>query len=343
MTRISKFVSLNSYVPNGPVEAEDFSVTVGEVPDLAAGQVLIRPIVFSVDPTLRGRLTGVDNYYAPQVRLGAPIDGWAVGEVVESRLETVHPGDRVTASMEWAELTIWPPADHWLHDTLQHVDPELEKPSYALGVLGQNGGVTAYAGMVEAGQIQAGETVVVSAAAGNVGSLAGQIAKLRGATVIGLAGTDTKRRVLTERLGFDAALDYHAPDLDDQILAHAPTGPDLYFDNVGGQVSQTVMWTMKQPARVVVCGQIATYDDAHTAWTINIKPIFANGLTLRGFTPLHYAEEFPTITRQLNTWLKASQLTPLETEHIGLASLPAAFSGLLRGDNLGKTIVTLGT
>ncbi|MGP4017766.1 zinc-binding dehydrogenase [Saccharopolyspora sp. 5N708] len=170
--------------------------------------------------------------------------------------------------------------------------------------------------------------------------MAGQIARIRGARVIGLAGSEQKRKILTEDLGFDAAVDYRAPDLAEQLRALALGGPDLYFDSVGGAVSQTVMGLMRRPARVVVCGLISTYDD-DTAWTVNIKPLYANGLTLQGYTPVQFPDALPAALDHLVDWVETGQLTPLETERHGLEALPGAISGLYRGENIGKMVVTI--
>ncbi|MCI2417947.1 NADP-dependent oxidoreductase [Saccharopolyspora sp. K220] len=338
MTRTTRIVSLNRYLPTGRVEPEHFTIRTKELPDLTDGEMLLRPIAFSVDATLRGQLTGQDNYFAPQVPLGEAVTGIAVSEVVESRHPDHQPGDRVVGLVEWADLSVWPPRTDWIG--LTKLDPRVRKPSHALGVYGLLGGLTAHTGIIEAGQVTAGETVAVSAAAGNVGSLAGQIARIRGARVIGLAGSEQKRKILTEDLGFDAAVDYRAPDLAEQLRALAPDGPDLYFDSVGGRVSQTVMGLMRRPARVVVCGLISTYDD-DTAWTVNIKPLFANGLTLQGYTPVQFHDALPAALDHLVDWVETGQLIPLETERHGLEALPGAISGLYRGENIGKMVVTV--
>lgn len=264
--------------------------------------------------------------------------GIGVAEVVASRHPGHRPGDRVLGQLEWAELSIWPPRDNWMD--LTPVDPRIHRPSHALSVFGLLGGLTAYTGIIEAGQVRAGETVVISAAAGNVGSLAGQIAAIRGARVIGLAGSEQKREILTWKLGFDAALDYRASDLAERLRALAPDGPDLYFDAVGGTVSQTVMGVMRRPARVVVCGLISTYDD-DTAWTVDIRPLYANGLTLQGYTPLQFPHALPAALDHLVAWVEDGRLIPLETERHGLDALPGAISGLFRGENVGKMVVTM--
>jgi hypothetical protein len=344
MPRTTRFISLREYVPAGRVRPEHFQTATKDIPDPVDGQIVLRPTIFSLDPTLRGQLTGVDNYYVPQVELGEPITGLAVSEVIESRDRRYEVGDKVFGFVEWAELSVSPVSGQKLRDgsfipfEQEKIDPRLTEPSWALSLLALTGGKTAYTGMVGAGRVRAGETVLVSAAAGNVGSLAGQIAKLRGARVIGLAGTESKRKALTEQLGFDAALDYHAPDLGEQITALAPNGPDLYFDNVGGQVSQTVMWTMRRPARVVECGQIATYDH-ESSWTVDIRPIHANSLTFIGFGALAFAELFGEADDQLIEWATTRQLTVLQTERYGFDQLPSAFTGLLAGENAGKMVV----
>ncbi|MET8983154.1 NADP-dependent oxidoreductase [Streptomyces sp. NPDC004539] len=340
MTHTSSFVWLNQYVPSGPVEPWHFSTSTRELPDLREGQVLARPVVFSVDPTLRGQLTGIDSPIHPQVRLGAAIVGHAVAEVVESRADGVRPGDLVTGRFDWADLAVWPPQEDSLSIELQQVEAGIGTPSHALAVLGLTGGLTAYTGMIGAGGVQAGETVVVSAAAGNVGSLAGQIAKIRGARVIGLAGTEGKRRVLRERLGFDAALDYRAPDLAEQIRKHAPDGVDLYYDNVGGSLGETVMDAMKQGARIVACGLISTFNDADSLM-IDSRPLIRGALTLRFFTPLHFAGMFPAARTELTEWVREGKILPLTTERHGLEALPGAFSGMMRGENMGKMLVTM--
>ncbi|GAA4201758.1 MDR family NADP-dependent oxidoreductase [Actinocatenispora rupis] len=338
MSHTTRFVSLNRHIPTGRIEPDHFTIQTKNLPNLTNGQLLLRPIVFSLDATLRGQLTGQEGYFLPQIPLGEAITGIAVSEVVESRHPNLQPGDRVLSQAEWADLSVWPPRDSWLDPT--PLDPRIDKPSHALGVFGLLGGLTAHTGIIEAGQVRAGETVVVSAAAGNVGSLAGQIARIRGARVIGLAGSQQKRALLTERLGFDAALDYRAPDLAEQLRAFAPAGPDLYFDAVGGEVSQTVMGIMRRPARVIVCGLISTYDH-DTAWTIDIRPIYGNGLTLQGFTPLQFPDALPAALDDLVDWVRDGALIPLETERRGLDALPGAISGLFRGENIGKMIVTV--
>lgn len=336
----TRYVALRHHLQHGAVTPDLFGVATKALPELTDGQLLLKPIAFSLDATLRGQLSGRDgSYFLPQIPLDGAVTGIAVAEVVASRHRDFSTGAQIVTLAEWAEFSVWPPRENWLGEP-QPLDPRIANPAHALSVFGLLGGLTAYTGMVHAADVQAGETVVVSAAAGNVGSLAGQIAKIRGARVIGLAGTVNKRRLLTETLGFDAALDYHDDDLADQLSALAPSGPDLYFDCVGGATSQTVMSVMRRPARVVVCGLISTYDD-DSAWTINITPIYANGLTLQGFTPAQFPDALPHALDELIGWVDTGKLITLQTERHGLDSLPGAITGLFRGENVGKMIVTL--
>jgi len=332
-------VALERHLDRGPVTPDLFDIGTKNVPEPGPGQLLLRPITFSVDATLRGQLSGEDgSYFLPQIPLDEAVTGIAVAEVIASRHADFQPGQRLVALTEWADVSLWPPRDNWLRPTL--LDPRIHLPSHALSVFGLLGGLTAYTGMIEAAQVESDETVVVSAAAGNVGSLAGQIAKIRGARVIGLAGAADKRHLLTETLGFDAALDYHDDDVADQLRDLAPEGPDLYFDCVGGATSHTVMSVMRRPARVVVCGLISTYDD-DSAWTIDITPVYANGLTLQGFTPNQFPDALAPALDDLIGWVDAGRLIPLETERHGLDALPTAFAGLFRGENVGKMLVSL--
>ncbi|WP_111509151.1 MDR family NADP-dependent oxidoreductase [Mycobacterium kyogaense] len=336
----TRFVSLQRYAPTGLITPDHFALSEGEIGHLEPGEVLLRPLAFSVDPALRTALYGTDNVLAPAVPLGAPITGFAAAEVVQSENPSVKPGDIVSAyGIEWADLAIWPPRQaEAVFPQLDRIPTSVREISHAVGVFSSIGGLTAYAGMIGAGRVQPGEVVVVSAAAGNVGSVAGQIAALRGATVIGLAGTESKRRILTERLGFAAALDYRAADLAAQILTYAPAGPDLYFDNVGGHVSQIVMGLMRHPGRIVECGQIASLGDPDSLM-VDTKPIVLNGLTLHGFTVQHYADLLPAALDDLIGWVNSGRLIPLETRWHGLEQLPAAFAGLFLGENVGKMVV----
>ncbi|WP_209045505.1 MDR family NADP-dependent oxidoreductase [Rhizorhabdus histidinilytica] len=337
----NRFVTLNRHVAGGPVEETIFSLAEGTRPAPGDGEVLLRPLALSVDPYLRGQMTGIDTFYLPQFALGQPITSLGVGRVVESRHPGFAAGDLVQGVMQWADYSLWSGSDTLKGvGALGPVDPAIDKLSHALGVYGLNG-MTALFGMVGVARPEPGDTVLVSGAAGGIGAVAGQIARILGARVIGLAGSQAKCDTLVRDLGFDAALNYRSATLADDLRQAMPRGPDIYFDNVGGAVSQAVMAMMRRHTRVVECGQISTYDDENGGWTVDIRPIHANGLIWESFTTAHFAEFYPGGLAQLIHWVRAGKIKILETEHRGLEAAPRAMVGLLRGENIGKMVVTL--
>jgi len=223
---------------------------------------------------------------------------------------------------------------------LQKIVPGAVAPSHYLGALGTTG-ITAFFGVLAVARPQPGETFLVSSAAGGVGSIAGQIAKLRGARVYGLTSAKEKRDILTHRLDFEDALDYRSPTLAEELRALMPTGPNIYFDNVGGQLAQTVMSLMRQPARVIECGQISTYDDDDGGWKVDVRPIHSFGISFQGFNPGLYADFVPGAVAQLAHWIQTGAITPLETVHRGFESVVPAYLDMMAGGNIGKTIVDL--
>lgn len=335
MPESNRFVTFDSVLPRGRVSEEMFRLDRRTERPLSAGEVLVKPVAFSVDPIQRTLFTGAEAML-PQYIPGEPILGDAVGDVIESRNAAFPTGSTVTGRLEWADTALWAGRN----EDLTVVDPDIADPSRALGIYGIVG-LTAFYGITEVGQVRPGETVLISAGAGAVGSTAGQIAKLLGANVIGLASTQAKRDILTTQLGFDMALDYRAADFADQLRAALPTGPDVYFDNVGGAVSQIIMRQMRRPGRIVDCGQISTYDDTTSAWHVDITPIHLNGLRLEGLSPALFTHDWPQARRQLRTWVEAGRIVPLETRLHGLESLPAALVALFKGENVGKMVVTV--
>lgn len=335
-------VYLKEYVRGTALREEHFELREAALRPLADGEALLETLCFSIDPYLRGCMTGMANYYVPQLDLGAPVHSLGVARITDSRLPGYAAGDLVTGNFDWSTRSVV--STRVLAERLvgggglRRLDAADEHPSRYLGVLGQTG-ITAFFGIVAAARVGRGETIVVSAAAGAVGSVAGQIAKILGACVIGLASSPEKRRVLMDRLGFDAALDYRSATLADDLRAIVPGGPDIYFDNVGGPVSQAVMATMRRPARVIECGQISSYDDQDGGWTVDIRPIHAGGLMFQSFTPSHFAEFEPAALAQLRHWLDAGRIVAPETVHHGIESAPAALVGLFRGGNIGKAVV----
>jgi NADPH-dependent curcumin reductase CurA len=344
LSALSTSVYLKEYVRGTALREDHFELRQDSLRPLADGEALLETLCLSVDPYLRGCMTGMPNFYLPQLDLGGPVHSLGVARIAESRLPGYAAGELVVGNIDWSTrsvLTAGALASRLVGGgTLDRLDAAERHPSRYLGVLGQTG-ITAFFGIVGTARVRPGETVVVSAAAGAVGSVAGQIAKILGARVIGLASSAEKRSVLTGRLGFDAALDYRSPTLADDLRAVLPSGPDIYFDNVGGQVSQAVMSTMRRCARVIECGQISSYDDQDGGWTIDIRPIHARGLVLQSFTPSHFAEFQPAALAQLRHWLDTGRIVALETVHHGIESAPVALAGLFRGGNLGKAVVKL--
>ena len=332
-------VVLNRYVSSGRLAESDFSVVPSPSPD---GDVVLETLALSVDPYLRSCMTGVETYFLPQFRLGEPPYSMGVGRVLSSRVENLRPGDVVTGVLDWSDCSGWTATDRMAGAgaELQPVDPRIGKMSHVLGALGLNG-ITAFFGVLAVARPRPRETFLISGAAGGVGTIAGQIARIEGARVIGLAGSAAKCRVLVEQLGFDAALDYHSENLASELLALAPGGVDVYFDNVGGGLSQTVMATMRRPGRVIECGQIATYDDPDGGWSLDIRPIHSGSLRFESFTPLPFLEYYPGALAQLAHWIDSGRLIVLETEYEGLESAPRALVELFRGGNIGKSVVNV--
>lgn len=338
MPRTTRFVTFDAYVPEGDPKPGDLVMRQAEVAALEDGQVLLKPIVFALDPVNRLPVSGKGMPGMPPHPLGEPIRGQAVCRVVESRNPSYATGTLVTGWVPWSELIIWPFADDWMG--LTPIDETLGKPSHALGVFGISG-ITAYCGIVKVGEVKAGQTVLVSSAAGSVGTIVGQIARIKGARVIGMTSSKDKEEILTDRLGFDATINYRADDFAQRLAALMPGGPDIYFDCVGGAVSNAVMFQMRRPARIVECGQISTYGERDGAWKVDVQPIHANGLRFEGFHPMLFADEWPAAFAQLAAWVKDGLITPLETERTGFDALPEAFSDLFASKNVGKMVVLI--
>ena len=336
-------IYLNEYALGGQITTEHFSVRERPLPPLPDGGLLIQTLYLSVDPYMRGCMTGISNYYMTQFALTDPLWSMGVGKVLESRDPAFSTGDLVLGALDWTPAMVWDPtktAGRALGSVLQRITPSRVAPSHYLGALGTTG-ITAFFGVLDVARPQPGETFLVSSAAGGVGSIAGQIAKLRGATVYGLTSAKEKRNVLTERLGFEAALDYRSPTLAEELRELMPTGPDIYFDNVGGQLANTVMWQMRQPARVVECGQISTYNDDDGGWKVDVRPIHMMGLSYAGFNPGLYADSYPGAVAQLEHWIHTGAIVALETEHHGFDAIVPAFLDMMGGGNIGKTIINV--
>ncbi len=319
--------------PKGMPTKENFEFKEEKLPELQEGQLLLKTLYASVDPYMRGRMSDAKSYVAPY-NLNEPITGGVVAEVVESRNDRYKAGAIVLGNLPWQTYSISNGKG------LNQLDPDLAPLSYHLGVLGMPG-LTAYCGLLYIGEPKEGETVVVSGAAGAVGTVVGQIARLKGCRVVGIAGSDDKTAYLKNDLGFDEAINYKTTDNMQQALAAAcPDGVDIYFDNVGGEISDAVYGLLNKFARIAVCGQIALYNATSVPTGPRVEPILLKKSALmKGFIVGDYAARFPEAATEMVGWLKAGKLE--YEEHIveGFDQLPQAFFGLFRGENTGKLLV----
>ncbi|MFL6121801.1 NADP-dependent oxidoreductase [Actinophytocola sp.] len=320
--------------PTGWPTAETFEFAEVELPSPGSGEVLVRNAFMSVDPYMRGRMNDVKSY-VPPYELGKALEGGAVGEVVESGVDGVSPGDLVLHNSGWRS--------HALLTRFTKLRPiEGVSPSHFLGALGMPA-LTAYVGLLDIARFTPGETVFVSGAAGAVGGLVGQIAKLKGAKrVIGSAGSAEKVKHLTEKLGFDAAFNYRDGKVTQQLLAAAPDGIEVYFDNVGGDHLEAALWAMNNHGRVAACGSISGYNEEKLPpGPRNLHQVVTKRLTIRGFIVSDHNDRFQAMIDEVSAWLTAGKLVAEETVVDGLDNAPAAFLGMLRGENTGKMIVRL--
>ncbi|MCU0758547.1 MAG: NADP-dependent oxidoreductase [Steroidobacteraceae bacterium] len=318
--------------PRGWPSEDDFRVVESTLPPIGDGQVLVRGLYLSLDPYMRGRMNDGPSYVEP-VKLGAVMCGEVAGEVVESRHPKFAVGDKVAGDLGWQEYAI---SDGRGLRRLAPVSPLTAQ----LSVCGMPG-ITAYVGLLDLGRPEPGQTVVVSAAAGAVGSVVGQVAKLKGCRAVGIAGGPDKCRFVVEQLGFDACVDYKAGDLRAQLEAATPQGIDVYFDNVGGEILDTVLSRMNTFGRVPVCGLISQYNATEPYGVKNFRAILVKRLEVRGFIVFDHADRYAAARADLAQWLAEGKLRHHETVAEGLRAAPAAFLGMLRGANLGKQLVKL--
>jgi NADPH-dependent curcumin reductase len=322
--------------PEGEPRPDHFRIVESDLPKPADGQVLVKTLWLSLDPYMRGRMSAAKSYARP-VEIGDVMVGHTVGEVVESRSAALKAGDAVAGYWGWQEYAL---ADG---KQLTKVDASKAPLSAAIGVLGMPG-MTAYTGLLTIGQPKSGETVVVAAASGPVGSVVGQIAKIKGCRAVGIAGGADKCRYLIEELGFDAAIDRRAPDLREQLKQACPKGIDVYFENVGGEVFDAVLPLFNDFARVPVCGIIAHYNDTELPPGPDKTPrllraILSKRLTMRGFIVWDFADQADAFRRDVGQWLKEGKIKYREDIVEGLEAAPQAFIGMLKGKNFGKLIV----
>jgi len=325
--------------PSGDLTLGDLELVTEELPELEDGQALVRNRLLSVDPTNRIWMSEVRGYMPP-VPLDAVMRGLGIGEVVESRRDDLPAGALVSGFVGWQDYVV---ADDAQLDAPLSVlpDPLPAPESTFLGVLGHTG-ITAYIG-VDIAEVADGETVVVSAACGAVGSVAGQLAKARGARVVGIAGGAAKCRHVVDDLGFDACVDHRAADWREQLDIATPDGVDVDFENVGGEIMDHVLMRLNVGARIALCGMISQYNAPDDAWLgqINIGQLIMQRATMRGFLVLDFVERFEEAIIHLAGMLADGRLRHDETFVDGLEATPAAFGQLFSGENVGKIVVRL--
>lgn len=321
--------------PDAMPTPENFRLETAPVPDLAEGQLLVQTLYLSVDPYMRGRIKNVSSY-APPTQVDALMTGGGVGRVIASRNPGFAVGDIVMGDTGWQTHCLTSGGG------FRKVDPSLAPISTSLGVLGMPG-LTAYFGLLDLGKPKAGETVLVSGAAGAVGSLVGQIAKIRGCRAVGVAGTGDKVQWLTGELGFDAAFNYKtvAPEqYRDKLAELCPQGIDVYFDNTGGPLTDAVFPLINLRARVVICGQIHHYNQAKPEQgPRHLFHLVIKRARVEGFLVFDYAERYAEGLTQMAQWLREGKLKYREQIVEGFAQMPQAFIGMMNGDNTGKMLV----
>jgi NADPH-dependent curcumin reductase CurA len=320
--------------PVGMPKPGDFDLVETPVPTPKDGEVLTRTIYLSLDPYMRGRISGARSY-AQSVEPGQVIVGGTVGEVLESKHSSVARGDIVLGHDGWQSHAVSKGGG------LRKLDPKQAPISTALGVLGMPG-MTAYVGLLDIGRPKPGETVVVSAASGAVGSAVGQIAKIKGARAVGIAGSPDKCDYVVHELGFDACVNYKSGDLPAALKAACPGGIDVYFENVGGDVLRAVLTLVNQNARVPLCGLISQYNATEPTPGPDLRPFLFNRMRLEGFIVSDHLDRMGDFLRDCGGWLREGRLKYREDIVAGLDTAPEAFIGLLQGKNFGKLLVRVG-
>ncbi|MEN5208354.1 NADP-dependent oxidoreductase [Stenotrophomonas terrae] len=319
-------------VPQGMPQAQDFELRQLPLPPLADGQLRVRVQWLSLDPFLRAQLGG--RYAVPCPPLGSIVPGYGIGTVVEDRSGRFQPGDVVTGMTGWAEFAAMDA------NTTSLIDAALAPVSTAVGVLGVPG-LTAWAGVRRILQPKAGQTILVSTAAGAVGSVVGQLCKAAGCRVVGIAGSAQKCAIVTDEFGFDACVSYRDADFAASLRAACPEGIDGYFDNVGGAVLEAALSLLRLHARVVLCGLSDQYNRAERPAGPNLGPVIGARARLEGLVVYDHLGDFAQCRSELAQMIAAGTLRYREHIHDGLATAPAGFIGLLNGDNLGKALVRL--
>lgn len=323
--------------PTGIPDESAFGLEEVDVPNnLKSGELQLHGIYYSVDPYMRARMNSDSTYIAP-FQLNCPIEGHVIARVAKSNSTGFLTGDWVIGQLPWAtEFVV-------AHELVKKVDLASSLVTEALGVLGMTG-LTAYFGMLHVGKPKAGETVVISDAAGAVGNVAGQIARIQGCRAVGIVGSQEKADLIVQQFKFDAAINYKkaktAQALGEEIKKSCPRGVDVYFDNVGGPTSDIVMQNMNVHGRIAICGQISLYNLRELPRDRDIEPLLlSRSITMQGFSLTDYEVQFPEAIRQLTLWLADGSIVSSETIMNGFENLPKAFIGLFSGRNIGKMIV----
>jgi len=331
---MNKVILLNKR-PHGKPVLSDFKIISEEVPSAKDGEILLKTLFVSVDPYLRGRMNDAKSY-APSFELNKPMQSGIVAEVTESKHADFKKGDFVSGVLGWKEYQ----TSNGKH--LQKVDGSDAKLSNYLGILGMTG-LTAYLGLTEIGMPKKGETIVVSGAGGAVGTVVGQIGKILGCNVVGITGSDEKVALLKSKFKFDDAINYKTTkDIKEAVKIACPDGVDIYFDNVGGEISDAVLANINKFARLPVCGAISLYNETKVPLSPPLQPLLlTKSATMRGFIIGDFSEKFPAAMKQLTSWLKADKLTFSETIVEGFDHIPQAFLDLFDGKNQGKMIVKI--
>jgi NADPH-dependent curcumin reductase CurA len=321
--------------PAGIPAAEHFEIVEAPAPELSDGQVLVRNIYLSVEPAMRGWVSAVANYSEP-VALGSVMRSYAVGRVEQSRHPDFDPGDYVTGQFGWQDYAAVDAR------TIQRKVNGTSLPiSTALGVLGMNG-LTAYCALLDIGAPQAGETVVVSTAAGAVGSCVGQIASIKGCRTVGIAGGPDKVRMCLEEFRYNAAVDYKADEFEPALGTACAGGVDIYFDNTAGSISDTVVRHLNVGARIIICGtaSVSRWDPIPQGPRVE-RHLLTKRARMQGFLVYDYAHRFPEALRDLEGWVRAGRIRYREDVLEGIEHAPGAIAGLYRGENLGKRLIRI--
>ena len=319
--------------PEGMPKQENFEIIENKIPDIRHGEVLIKILWLSLDPYMRGRMSKAKSY-AASLNEGDLIVGGAVGRVINSETSQYKEGDIVEGfTLGWQEYAIATPA------TIRKINPELAPIQTAVGVLGMPG-MTAFFGLLHVGKPIPGDTVVVSAASGAVGQLVGQIAKIAGCHVVGIAGGQEKCDFLTNSLNFDAAIDYKNENVDDMLDKYCPNGVNVYFDNVGGSITDSVINKLANYARVAVCGVISQYNlTAPEPGLRTHRAMLTNQATTEGFLVFQFAQKYHIAIERIAKWIKDGKITYKEDIVEGIENAPEAFIGLMKGKNFGKLLI----